>query len=497
MEFVDGIDLRAVYDTVERRHGSLPLEVSLHIGAEVCEALDHAHRATNSDGQILRLVHRDVSPSNILLSRSGEVKLTDFGIAKRMEEATGHGGVRGKFAYISPEQAVNTHVDARSDVYSCAIVLYELVVGRRLFSGMPDFEALRAVREGRVTRPRDVNNSVSPELEAMLMKALASNPADRYESAAQFGAELRAYRYTMESSIADPAKELANLIERADREPLPPEQGPRPSVVRISTAAGFSAADFIAHDPKRVSRNVSPPRNVAPPTLPSNRQRAPLRLGGSPAAAGSGRIPPPIPLGIEYADTAIAPFDDSFDDAETRAISINPMPSRSIPSISDEDEETRLLQRPADLDEFQPTLPSVAHSDDMETLHAHHGGPIRAETPTVRELFQSQPPAPTAGPYRAPGQRRADPDEEMLLGLPKRKAILILGIVAIVLAVIAFVITGALLGSDSKTSATDPAPAAAVADAATRPAAKPPDAGVPDAAPERKTRRKNRKKKRR
>ena len=103
MEFVDGTDLGAVQKTLEPRRRRLPLDLVLHIGAEVCEALDHAHKSKGPDGQAMRLVHRDVSPSNVLISRAGEVKLTDFGIAKRAEQdATQGGAVRGKFAYISP-----------------------------------------------------------------------------------------------------------------------------------------------------------------------------------------------------------------------------------------------------------------------------------------------------------------------------------------------------------------------------------------------------------
>src|SRR5690348_8303956 len=118
MEFVDGKDLGAVQRALEARRRRIPFDLVLHIGAEICEALEHAHVARAPDGKPMALVHRDVSPSNVLLSRSGEVKLTDFGIAKRAEHDATQGAVRGKFAYISPEQARNETIDPRSDVFS-------------------------------------------------------------------------------------------------------------------------------------------------------------------------------------------------------------------------------------------------------------------------------------------------------------------------------------------------------------------------------------------
>jgi len=242
MEYVDGTDLGALYESCEKRGRRLPISVALHVAGEVCEALDHAHRARGPGGEPLGLVHRDVSPSNVLLSRSGEVKLTDFGIAKRTEEVTGHGGVRGKFAYISPEQAHNTHVDGRSDVYSVGIMLYELVTGSRLFSDLPDFDALRAVREGRTRRPRDVDPAIDPELDRIVMTALAHRAEDRYPNAASFGAQLRSYRYAVVSAAADPAVDISRMVdEMGGRQPV--ESAPaarKPTFVRISTVAGFS-----------------------------------------------------------------------------------------------------------------------------------------------------------------------------------------------------------------------------------------------------------------
>jgi serine/threonine protein kinase len=214
MELVDGCNLAAVQDGLEKRGKRMPSGLGLYIGAEICDALEHAHRAPGPDGSSLRLVHRDVSPNNVLLSRSGEVKLTDFGIAKRTEEVSLHGGVRGKFAYISPEQGSGRAVDARSDVFSVGILLFEMVVGRRLFSGLADFEALKAVCEGNVPRPRSVDSKLDPKLEVILLKALAHDPDERYASASDLGKDLRAYRYSLPSTSGDPAAELASLVTR-------------------------------------------------------------------------------------------------------------------------------------------------------------------------------------------------------------------------------------------------------------------------------------------
>jgi serine/threonine-protein kinase len=258
MEFVDGTDLGAVQKTLEGRRRRLPLDLVLHVGAEVCEALEHAHGAKAPDGAAMRLVHRDVSPSNVLLSRAGEVKLTDFGIAKRAEEHTGHGAVRGKFAYISPEQARNEPVDARSDVFSVGVLMYELCLGKRLFSQLPDLDALRAVREVRVPRPSEVDATLPREVEAVLLSALARDPAQRPPSAGQLGATLRSIRYSLDEAAGDPATELGKIVDNAAKTggeptaPTPPKvkresanpfDQKEPTFLRIRTADEFQDSD--------------------------------------------------------------------------------------------------------------------------------------------------------------------------------------------------------------------------------------------------------------
>jgi serine/threonine protein kinase len=218
MEFVDGVDLGALYETFVTggRRGArrFPTDLVLHIGGEVAEALEHAHRATDGDGKPLGLIHRDVSPANVMLSSAGEVKLTDFGIAKRADNASIVQSIKGKFAYMSPEQARAETLDPTSDLYSLGIVLWELLLGRRLYVRDHDLDVLELVREGKVPRPTDLEPEFSRELEAMLMKLLAPSPRARFQTAGELGAALRDFRYASATAAGDPARELSQLVKR-------------------------------------------------------------------------------------------------------------------------------------------------------------------------------------------------------------------------------------------------------------------------------------------
>jgi eukaryotic-like serine/threonine-protein kinase len=211
MEYVDGMDLGEIQRTLEGRRRRLPLDLALHLGAEICEALEHAHTALAPDGQPMRLVHRDVAPTNVLVSRHGEVKLTDFGLARRPEDVTGH-GARGRFGYQSPEAAAGGAIDPRSDVFSVAVIVYELTLGRRLYSHLPDLEAIRAIRQAEVPRPREVDPGLPAALDEILASALVNDPARRIPSAGALGAKLRSLRYSFDTAAGDPAQELGRVV---------------------------------------------------------------------------------------------------------------------------------------------------------------------------------------------------------------------------------------------------------------------------------------------
>jgi len=192
MEFLRGKDLAAALSYRAAGEPPLPLELRLWVAAEVARALDYAHRARFDDGKPMAIVHRDVSPQNVLLGYEGEVKVADFGIARADEPGLGRGEdpkiLRGKYAYMSPEQARGEPLDSRSDLFSFGVLLYELVTKRRMFRGQSSEQTLEALRAGKL--PEYQRHLPLPELEPMLRRALAPAKADRYESALEIHAAL-------------------------------------------------------------------------------------------------------------------------------------------------------------------------------------------------------------------------------------------------------------------------------------------------------------------
>src|SRR5205814_9887315 len=153
MEFVDGLHLKGIIESLRRRNMRLPVAQVLYILMEVCKGLSYAHDVTDPDSnRTLGIVHRDISPPNILISKNGEVKLVDFGLAKATSqlESTDPGVVKGKFSYLSPEAANGREVDRRADVFAIGILLYELLTGKRLFYGENDYQTVELVRQARV-----------------------------------------------------------------------------------------------------------------------------------------------------------------------------------------------------------------------------------------------------------------------------------------------------------------------------------------------------------
>ncbi|HVT43153.1 MAG TPA: TonB family protein [Thermoanaerobaculia bacterium] len=197
MEYIDGHDLKTILKKGEERGLPIPLELAIFIASKVAAALDYAHRRRDFNEKELELVHRDVSPQNVLISHEGDIKLCDFGIAKAASKAshTHAGSLKGKLQYMSPEQAWGRRIDRRSDLFALATVLFEMLAGRKLFSGENELSILDEVREARVVAPSSINDEVPPSVDAIVLKALEKEPDNRYQSAGEMARDLDAVLY--------------------------------------------------------------------------------------------------------------------------------------------------------------------------------------------------------------------------------------------------------------------------------------------------------------
>jgi serine/threonine protein kinase len=232
MEYVHGRDLRTILRRAKERGLRLPLDLTVLIVSKVCSALEFAHRKKDERGRPMLIVHRDISPQNILISFEGEVKLTDFGIAKAATKAriTDAGALRGKLLYMSPEQAWGKPMDRRSDVFSLGIVFYEMITDQKPFLGSSEMSILEMVRECRIAPPSDVNPRIPERLEKVVMTALDREPDHRYQDASQMYRELdRVLHERQPPTAVELSRFLELLFDEEERTEARPEEQPEPS----------------------------------------------------------------------------------------------------------------------------------------------------------------------------------------------------------------------------------------------------------------------------
>ncbi|HTR55155.1 MAG TPA: serine/threonine-protein kinase [Kofleriaceae bacterium] len=213
MEYVDGCNLKALIERQKQKGRRMELAHSIYMMTEACKALQYAHFLENPEtNEPLGIVHRDISPPNILLSKNGEIKLVDFGLAKANTqiESTDQGVVKGKFSYLSPEAASGLEVDHRADVFAIGIILWELFTGRRLFYGDTDYQTVELVRQARVPSIAALNPEVEPELEAVVRKALAREANDRYQNAYDLGDALTQYLFSRQMKVT--SRDIQQLV---------------------------------------------------------------------------------------------------------------------------------------------------------------------------------------------------------------------------------------------------------------------------------------------
>ncbi|HMI93892.1 MAG TPA: serine/threonine-protein kinase, partial [Polyangiales bacterium] len=213
MEFVDGVNLKRILESLTKRGQRIRLVDAVHLAIEACRGLSYAHELHDEQGTPLGIVHRDISPPNIMVTRRGEVKLADFGLAKASTQiqTTDPGVVKGKFSYLSPEAANGLQVDARTDIFAIGIVLWEMLAGKRLFWGENDYATVKLIQKANVPRLAPLNREVDEAFEEVLIKALARDPKDRYQSAREFGGALSDYLFRHQLMVT--SYDLARMVD--------------------------------------------------------------------------------------------------------------------------------------------------------------------------------------------------------------------------------------------------------------------------------------------
>ncbi|MFT5458915.1 MAG: serine/threonine protein kinase [Myxococcota bacterium] len=197
MDCVEGKDTRGLLKKLGRMKRHLPVKFAAYIAHEVAKGLHYAHTKTDLEKNPYGIIHRDISPSNILISYEADVKIADFGIAKAESNAyqTRDGVLKGKYEYMSPEQALGQSLDRRSDLFSLGIILYECVTGRRLFKTESEIATLKRIQECDFRPPRKFRADLDPKLEKIVLKALSKHPEERFQSGIEFADALRDYLF--------------------------------------------------------------------------------------------------------------------------------------------------------------------------------------------------------------------------------------------------------------------------------------------------------------
>jgi serine/threonine-protein kinase len=342
MEYVHGENARAILETTLRRGWTIPLELAVMIVSGAAAGLHHAHERKGKNGQPLNIVHRDVSPANVMVGYDGSVKVLDFGIAKAEERATKTvgGTIKGKYGYMSPEQCKGKPIDRRSDIFALGICLYEMTTLRRAFKGNDDFETMKRIVAGDVILPSVAVPGYPRELEAIVLTAMANDPNARFQTAAEMIEALDAFsqraklvgsntamgrfmtqlfgnkkepwvegaeapertHITEPSGEMDPDNEKTIVVEdRHDnqraatvpepaRQPRPPSQQPRPPSPQVADAAAWQQADA-----RRPFEQRTPPggnsKQAMTSTLAGTGMPAPVRPTPPPAHLSMGGEP--------------------------------------------------------------------------------------------------------------------------------------------------------------------------------------------------------------
>src|SRR4051794_1437892 len=311
MEYVDGVDLKQMLEWRRRIGKRLTIGQTIYLMMEISKGLAYAHDLVHPEtGRPLGIVHRDVSPPNVLMSRNGEAKLADFGLAKAASqlETTDPGVVKGKMSYLSPEAARGEEVDRRADIFAAGILLYEMLTGKRLFYGDSDYQTVELVRAAKIPPIAPQNPEVEPEIEEVCRKALAKRMEDRFQTATDLQDALAHYLFSRGLKMIQ--RDISDLVRGCleDLATLSGAKRPKPNIIDTllhEEIHSFTSLEFndqnAAHPPRSMTGEVPTPGDYVDPRAWADDPDWSGRRTGNRRTTGSGRrptgpgVPPPPP----------------------------------------------------------------------------------------------------------------------------------------------------------------------------------------------------------
>ena len=426
MEYIDGYDLKTILRRGEDRGHPMTVELALFIASKLASALDYAHRKKDFEEKEMGLVHRDVSPQNVLVSQEGDIKLCDFGIAKAASKAshTQAGALKGKLQYMSPEQAWGRTIDRRSDIFALATVLFELLTNRKLFTGDNELSILEQVREARVQPPSLYNDEVTPEIDKVVIKALQKDPTNRYQTAGEMArdldailysfkptptsADLAIYMHRLSTAEPEPFDTAATMIDTplpVIATPPPATPPPAPTPVAAFAAAASPAATIAAPMPAAAAAVAAANYGATPSYEEPKSGKSPVMLiaigllvaavlgagawfmlkgkGDTPATAAAATAP--AATATNPVTGTVVPLTAATDTTGTLA----PAATASIdPSLVDQEVARRIAAE-------RTRLAAEAARNTQQQIPTQTAAPVR---PTPAPEVAAQTPAPVAQP---------------------------------------------------------------------------------------------------
>ncbi|MDC0708928.1 protein kinase [Stigmatella sp. ncwal1] len=392
MEYVAGRDLRTILERYRRRKEIMPTAQAVFIASKMCEGLDYAHRKKDARGQDLSIIHRDVSPQNILVSYEGEVKIIDFGIAKatNRSQKTQAGILKGKFGYMSPEQVRGMPIDRRSDVFAVGVILYEMLTGEKLFVGESDFSTLEKVRNADVPLPRQFNPNCPAGLEKVVLKALAREPDERYLWGSDLQEDLM--RFLLAGDAIYSSKHLSGFMKEAFAEDMLREAEKMERFSAIERPDQIETSGVTALPPQRPPRRTSLATPVPVASAPARATPPPHR------APPPDYIPPPT-------DEELAEMDGASD--KTQIVdSAMALKGEEAAAVLYDDSQTGKNANPLSSDDTGRSQ-NPLHGDDT-------GG--RLENPYTNSDSTMAAPMPTSAIPMLRPRGKSGPKSQVVIG---------------------------------------------------------------------------------